>query len=241
MKLEILAFAAHPDDVELAASGTLLYHKSLGFKVGIVDLTAGELGTRGSEVIRATEAQNAGKVLGLDMRLNLGLSDGFFSNDKTSQLLVIELIRRFKPNYILANAPSDRHIDHGRAAKLVADAAFLSGLAKIKTRNPDGSKQEPWRPKLLLHYIQDNYIKPDVVFDISDWFALKMKSIHCYSSQFYDRDNESKEPETPISGKNFIDFIEARAREMGRIIGVEYGEGFVTSKPIGIKNINHLY
>jgi bacillithiol biosynthesis deacetylase BshB1 len=237
MKLDILAFAAHPDDVELAASGTVAAHIAKGYKVGIIDLTQGELGTRGNAALRAEESAKASELLGIHVRENLHMRDGFFLNDEVHQLKIIECIRAYQPEMVLCNAINDRHIDHGRAAKLVADACFLSGLRKIETKR-NGELQQAWRPKNVYHYIQDYYLKPDVVVDITPYFEQKMKSIKAYSSQFYNPD--ANEPETPISGSDFLHFIEARAREMGRIIGVTYAEGFNTARTPGVNDLFHL-
>ncbi len=237
MKLHILAFAAHPDDVELASSGTLLRHKAEGKKIGIVDLSRGELGTRGTPELRAVESAKASELLQLDYRANLGLADGFFSKNENSLKAIIQQLRHAQPDVVLANAVSDRHIDHGRAADLVADACFLSGLRKIETVF-EGKRQEPWRPKAVYHYIQDRYIHPSLVVDITPYWELKMASIKAYSSQFYNEN--SNEPQTPISSAEFIEFLEARAREMGRIIGVTYGEGFTTQRAVGVTDLTSL-
>jgi bacillithiol biosynthesis deacetylase BshB1 len=233
LKLDILAFAAHPDDVELACSGTLLHHIAVGKKVGIVDLTRGELGTRGTAELRDKEAEKSSKIMGIDARENLKLADGFFEDNKENQLKIIEMIRKYQPELVLANAITDRHIDHGRAAELVHNSCFLAGLSKISTGD-----LKAWRPKGVLHYIQDYYLKPDVVVDITPWFEKKKECIMAFSSQFYNP--ESKEPETPISGELFFKFLEARAREMGRLIGVEFGEGFVSKTPLSIKDLTGI-
>lgn len=238
-KIDILAFAAHPDDVELAASGTLLAHKALGYRIGIVDLTQGELGTRGSAKIREQEARKSSKILDLDYRQNLQLKDGFFEINETSIRKVITEIRRTKPTIVLANSLSDRHPDHGQAAQLVAKAFFLSGLKKIETF-VDKKKQEAYRPKHLLHYIQDHYLKPDLVFDITEFMDTKTESINAFSSQFYQEKVEDKEPKTPISGEDFQLFLSARARQFGRIIGTEFGEGFNCSTPLAVSNLFDL-
>lgn len=232
MKLDLLAFAAHPDDVELSCSGTMYLHKLKGYKTGIVDLTGGELGTRGSEEIRAKEATDSSKVLQLDVRLNLDLEDGFFENNKESILRIVYVLRKYQPEIVLCNAPSDRHPDHGRASKLVLRACFLSGLIKINT------DQDAWRPKNVYHYIQDNYLKPDFVVDISDVIAYRTEAIKCFKSQFWDEN--SLEPTTPISSKEFLEFVHARCVEMGRQIGVNYGEGFIKSRYLGVKNLFDL-
>ncbi|MCC6722020.1 MAG: bacillithiol biosynthesis deacetylase BshB1 [Bacteroidia bacterium] len=232
-KLDILAFGAHPDDVELGCSGTLFYHISKGMKIGIVDLTKGELGTRGSEQIRENEAATAKEIFGINVRENLNLGDGFFEINRQNELKVIEIIRKYKPDVVLAPAIEDRHIDHGRAAQLVHNSCFLAGLVKIKTTTDNA-----WRPKVVLHYIQGYYLKPDIIFDISDYFEDKMRCIKAYSSQFYNP--ESNEPETVLSGKEFFKFVEGRAIEMGRYIGSRYGEGFTKSKPLKLNNLNNL-
>lgn len=237
MKLDILAFAAHPDDIELAASGTVLRQLSLGNKVGIIDLTKGELGSRGSAEIRMKEVKVSNKILGITVRENLGFRDGFFVKDEKHLMKVIEMIRRYQPEIVLANAESDRHIDHGRAADLIHDACFLSGLVKIETKH-NGKRQEAWRPKAVYHYIQDHYTDPDIVVDITPFFKKKMESIKAFSSQFYNP--ESKEPDTPISSKDFLDFLEARSLQFGRSIGVRYGEGFTVKRPVGTKDLTLL-
>lgn len=239
LSIDILAFAAHPDDVELAASGTLLAHKALGHKIGIVDLTRGELGTRGSAKIRKAEAEKSSKILQLDYRNNIELKDGFFEINQESLCKVIIEIRLLKPTLVLANSLSDRHPDHGKAAKLVAEACFLAGLAKIETTY-QGNKQDPYRPNQLLHYIQDQYIIPDVVIDITKHMDVKTDSINAYSSQFYQEGKFDSQPSTPISGKNFKLFLDGRARQFGRIIGAEFGEGFNTSRPLAVTNLLNL-
>lgn len=228
INLDILAFGAHPDDVELSASGTLLRQQSLGYTIGIVDLTAGELGTRGTAETRAAEAAAASSVLGLSARENLGFADGFFANDKEHQLAIVKIIRKYRPRVVLANAISDRHPDHGRAAELVSRSCFLAGLRRIETRIED-EVQEPWRIEQLFHYIQDRHAKPDFVVDITPFWEVKMKAIRAFATQFHNPD--ATEPDTPISGKDFIHFLEARAREMGRISGVEFAEGFHAPRP----------
>ncbi len=237
MKLDILAFAAHPDDIELACSGTLIKQIKNGSKVGIIDLTEGELGSRGSRELRYKEAANATKVIGNVVRENLNLGDGFFEVDEKSMMKVIEMIRKYQPEIILCNAISDRHPDHARGSELVKRAAFLSGLVKIETC-VDGKPQEKWRPKQVFHYIQDEYIEPDFVIDITDEMESKMKSILAYSSQFFNP--ESKEPQTPISSQEFMDFLDGRARQFGRTIGAKYGEGFTSSNPISVKSLNDI-
>ncbi len=237
MKLDILAFAAHPDDIELACSGTLIKHIKNGSKVGIIDLSEGELGSRGSRELRYEEAANATKIIGNIVRENLNLGDGFFEVEEKSMMKVIEMIRKYQPDIILCNAISDRHPDHGRGSELVKRAAFLSGLLKIET-SIDGKSQEKWRPKQVFHYIQDEYIEPDFVIDISDEMEGKMKSILAYSSQFFNP--ESKEPQTPISSQEFMDFLDGRARQFGRTIGAKHGEGFTSSNPVSVKSLNDI-
>lgn len=235
LKLDILVLPVHPDDAELGCAGTILKEIALGKKVGIVDLTRGELGTRGSAEIRDHEAAESAKILGLTTRDNLSLPDGFFENKKEHQLKVIEAIRRFKPEIVITNAYHDRHPDHGRASDLVEDASFLSGLRKIETWY-DGKKQEEWRPNLVLHFIQDNYIKPDILVDVTSHWDKKIESIHAFGSQFYNPDWEN-EPQTYISSPDFIQVIEARAREFGKSIGVKYAEGFISRKILGVDNL----
>jgi N-acetylglucosamine malate deacetylase 1 len=238
-QIDILAFAAHPDDVELAASGTLLAHKALGKKIGIVDLTLGELGSRGSAEIRDQEASDSAKILGLDHRSNLALKDGFFEINEESLLKVIQVIRLLKPTLVLANSLSDRHPDHGRGAELVARACFLAGLKKIETTH-DGEVQKAHRPDQILHYIQDHYLAPDVVMDISQHMDAKMDSINAFSSQFHQTGEINEGPTTPISGEDFKQFLDGRARQFGRAINVEFGEGFNTSRPVAVKNLLDL-
>jgi N-acetylglucosamine malate deacetylase 1 len=237
MKIDILAFAAHPDDIELACSGTLIKQIKNGSKVGIIDLTEGELGSRGNRELRYQEAANANKIIGNVARENLNLGDGFFEINEQSLLRIIEMIRKYQPEIVLCNAINDRHPDHGRASELVKRAAFLSGLIKIETEL-NGKTQEKWRPKQVFHYIQDEYIEPDFVIDITDEMENKMKTILAYSSQFYNP--ESKEPKTPISSQEFMDFLDARARQFGRTIGVKYGEGFNSSGPISVKSLDNI-
>jgi len=238
MKLDILVLPVHPDDAELGCSGTILKEVALGRKVGIVDLTRGELGTRGSAEIRDKEAAASAKILGLAMRDNLGLPDGFFENNKPHQLKVIEAIRRFRPEIVITNAYHDRHPDHGRASDLVEDSAFLSGLRKIETF-VNGEKQEEWRPKLVLHFIQDNYIKPDILIDVTEYWDQKLESIHAFGSQFFNPEWEG-EPQTYISSPEFIQVIEARAREYGKSIGVKFAEGFISRKILGVNDLFDL-
>ena len=225
MKIDILAFGAHPDDVELSCGGTILKEIHNGKTVGIIDLTKGELGTRGTANTRATEASNAASILGVSFRKNMSFSDGFIVNDKAHQLEVIELIRHYQPDIVLCNAIDDRHIDHGAASKLVSDACFLSGLIKIKTKSISSEViQTPWRPKSIYHYIQWKPLTPDFVVDVSEYMDKKMEAVMAYSTQFYN--SKSKDPETPISSKNFVDSIRYRAADLGRLTGVAYAEGF---------------
>ena len=239
MKLDILCIAAHPDDVELGAGGTLLRYKNAGKKTGVVDLTKGELGTRGTAETRATEAADAAKILGLDARENLGIKDGFFKNDEEHQLKVIEIIRKYQPEIVITNAYHDRHPDHSRACDLVNDACFLSGLPKIKT-NLNGKEQEAWRPRLLLHFIQDNYIEPDVVIDITDFMEKKLESIRAYKTQFFVEGVNLDEPQTYISNPAFLDVIKGRASEFGKAIKVPYAEGFLSKKILGVDDLFSL-
>ena len=237
MKLDILAFGAHPDDIELGCGGTIAKEITNGKKVGVVDLTRGELGTRGTAKTREEEAFNAAKILGLSMRTNLGFSDGFFVNDQKHQLSIIKMIRKYRPEIILCNAIDDRHIDHGKGSKLVSDACFLSGLIKIETK-VEGVIQEPWRPKYVYHYIQWKNIEPDFVVDISGFINKKMDSVLAYKTQFFD--SNSTEPETPISSKNFTDSIIYRSRDLGRLIGVEHAEGFTVERYVAVGSLFDL-
>jgi len=227
MKLDILAIGAHPDDVELGCGATLAKEIANGKKVGILDLTRGELGTRGSAEIRDEEAAAAAKILGVAVRENLALADGFFVNDKESQLKIIEVIRKYQPEIVLCNAITDRHIDHGKGSKLASDACFLSGLKKIET-TVDGKSQEKWRPKTVYHYIQWQHIEPDVVVDVSGFIEKKCEAVFAYSSQFHDPNN--KDGDTPISSETFKESINYRSRDLGRLIGTEYGEGFTVER-----------
>lgn len=237
-KLDILAIGAHPDDVELSAAGTLLKEASKGKKIGIVDLTQGELGTRGSAELRLVEAAKAAKILGLSARENLGMKDGFFQINEENLKKIATVLRKYQPEIVLANAPSDRHPDHGRGGKLIADACFYSGLRKMIT-TLDGVEQEPWRPKVVYHYIQDYFIEPDFVVDISEFKNQKMQAIKAFDSQFYSP--TSQEPESPIAVKNFFEFLEGRMTTMGRYIGAEFGEGYVKSRPLGVENLGDLF
>lgn len=235
MKLDILAFGAHPDDVELGCGGTIAKEVSLGKKVGIVDLTQGELGTRGTVELRDKEAKAAAEILGVSIRENLNFRDGFLVNDETHQLKIIEVIRKYKPEIILCNALYDRHIDHGKANKLVSDACFLSGLRKIETFF-DGKIQEAFRPKQVFHYIQWKPITPNFYVDISDFIDIKMDAVKAYKSQFYNP--EANEPSTPISSKNFLDSITYRAADFGRLTGVDFAEGFTTNDYLLINSLD---
>ncbi len=237
MKLDILVFGAHPDDIELSCGGTLLKHIQQGKKIGLVDLTKGELGTRGSGEIRMSEAAAAAKLMGASVREQLNFADGFFENDREHQLKVVELIRKYQPEIILCNSITDRHPDHGRGSKLVSDAAFLAGLSKVTTAS-DGKNQEKWKTKAVYHYIQDHHIKPDFVVDISDFMEKKMEVIKAYRSQFHNPD--SKEPATAISSKEFLDFLYGRAMETGRYIHVHYAEGFTAEHVPGINSLFDL-
>lgn len=239
MKLDILAIGAHPDDVELGCGATLAKEVANGKKVGIIDLTRGELGTRGTAETRDTEAADAAKILNVAMRTNMEFADGFFINDKLHQLELIKEIRKYRPEIVLCNAIEDRHIDHGKGSQLVSDACFLSGLRKIDTKHDDGDEwQSPWRPKAVYHYIQWRDLQPDIVVDVTGYMDQKMKAVHAYKTQFFDPD--SKEPETPISSKNFTDSIAYRARNLGRLIGVEYAEGFTVERYPAVESLFHL-
>lgn len=237
MKLDILAIGSHPDDVELGCSGTIAKEVHRGKKVGIIDLSRGELGTRGTALTREKEAQDAAKILGIAVRENLEFADGFFENDKQHQLEVIKIIRKYQPDIVLCNAIDDRHIDHARGSQLVSDACFLSGLMKIETEL-EGKNQEHWRPKQVYHFIQWKHIEPDFVVDITGFMATKMKAVLAYKTQFYDAN--SKLPETPISSKNFTDSVDYRARDLGRIIGVEHAEGFTAERYVGVDSLFDL-
>lgn len=237
MKLDILVFAAHPDDAELACSGTIISHVKKGKKIGIVDLTMGEMGTRGTPEIRMQEANASAKILGVSVRLNLRFSDVFFENDKQHQLEVVKMIRKFKPEIVLANAIEDRHPDHPKGAQLVKQACFMSGLRMLETKL-DNETQEAWRPKTIYHYIQSNFIEPDLVVDVSDHWEQRMESVKAFKSQFFDPN--SKEPETFISSSQFMDLLSARATEFGKSIGVKYGEGFTKDRRFGVRDLFDL-
>ncbi|RAJ06916.1 bacillithiol biosynthesis deacetylase BshB1 [Chitinophaga skermanii] len=237
MKLDILAIAAHPDDVELGCSGTLLSHAAKGMKVGIVDLTQGELGTRGTPEGRLIEAQDAAKLMGVTVRENLGLKDGFFRNETEEQLAIIRMIRKYQPEIVLANAIDDRHPDHGKGAKLIADACFLAGLRKIETEI-DGVPQAAYRPKNVFHMIQDRFIQPDFVVDITGFMDQKIEAIKAFKSQFLAA--QDNEPQTYISSPEFFDSVIYRAKMLGKMVGVEYAEGYTSAKMIGVTNMMDL-
>ena len=234
MKLDILVFSVHPDDAELACAGTILKHIAAGKQVGIVDLTRGELGTRGSAEIRDQEAIASARILGLQFRENLGMKDGFFRNDEEHQIKIIEMIRKYQPEIVLSNALYDRHPDHGRAGDLIFDASFLSGLTKVKTFYND-TDQQAWRPRMILQYIQDRYIEPDILIDVTDFWDKKMDAIKAFSTQFFNSDIEGEN--TYISSPEFLMVIEARAREFGKYIGSTYAEGFTSRKYLGVDNL----
>ena len=240
MKLDILAITAHPDDVELCCSGTLLAQMALGKKVGIVDLTRGELGTRGTPEGRIQEALNAAGILNIDVRENVGIADGFFKNDEEHQKRIIPFIRKYQPDIVITNAINDRHPDHGRGAQLVADSCFYSGLRMVETFDQDGNAQQAWRPKNVFHSIQDRYIQPDFIVDITDFHYQKIQAIRAFKSQFFDPDYNasSGEPQSYISSPEFLNFIIARAQEMGHAIGVQYGEGFTSYRKLGVRDIS---
>ena len=237
MKLDILAIGSHPDDVELGCGATIAKEISRGKNIGIIDLTRGELGTRGSAELRAREAEASAKILGVSVRENMGFADGFFVNDKQHQLELIKMIRKYKPDIVLCNAVTDRHIDHGKGSSLVSDACFLSGLLKIETRL-SAVQQAPWRPKHVYHYIQWKNLTPDFVVDVSGYIEKKREALMAYSSQFYDP--ESKEAETPISSKNFLDSITYRAQDLGRLIGTAHAEGFTTERYVAVDTLDNL-
>ena len=238
MKLDILAIGIHPDDVELSCSGTLLSHIAMGNKVGILDMTHGELGTRGTPALRLQEAAEAAKIMGASIRETLDLKDGLFSNTTENKLKIIQVIRKYQPEIVLANAIEDRHPDHGRAAKMTSEACFLSGLLKIPTTDKEGIAQQHWRPKAVYHYIQDYTLQPNFVVDITGFIDRKMECIMAFKSQFYNPD--SNELITPIATKDFLESVKAKNRVHGRFIGVEFGEGFNLPRPVGVNNLFHL-
>ena len=237
MKLDILAFGAHPDDVELGCSGTILKEIALGKKIGIIDLTRGELGTRGSAEIRDQEANAAAAILGVSVRENLEMRDGFFVNDEAHQLKIIEMIRKYQPEIVLCNAIDDRHIDHAKGSQLVSDACFLSGLMKIETLS-NNEPQRAWRPKQVYHYIQWKNIEPDFVVDITGFVEKKTEAILAYKSQFYDPN--SNEPESPITSKNFLESLNYRSRDLGRLVGLDHAEGFTVERYLAINSLGDL-
>lgn len=238
MKLDLLAFGSHPDDVELGCSGTLLNEVKRGKKVGIIDLTQGELGTRGTIETRYREAAQAAKIMGIVVRENLKMRDGFFVNDEAHQMQVIQVLRKYQPEIVIGNILEDRHPDHGKGGWLLYDACFFSGLRQIKTTDENGKGQQHWRPKLLLHYIQDRFYEPDIILDVSDVWEERMQAIRAYTTQFYDPN--SKEPQSYLSNPEFMEALSARARLLGKRIGVKYAEGFLSKKNIGIKNLDCL-
>jgi N-acetylglucosamine malate deacetylase 1 len=240
MKLDLLAFAVHPDDAELSCSGVLLSEKLKGKKTGIVDLTQGELGTRGTAETRKQEAAASAAILQLDVRVNLGMADGFFKNDETNQRKIITALRTYQPEIILCNAPEDRHPDHGRSSQLLEDAAFLAGLRKIETFDEQGNLQQIWRPKYVFNYIQDRYLQPDFVIDISHVMDKKIEAIQAFSTQFFSQAADNEEPQTYISTPDFLDSVIYRSKMMGKMIGVKYGEGFISKKMIGLNSFDAL-
>jgi bacillithiol biosynthesis deacetylase BshB1 len=237
MKLDILAFGAHPDDVELGCGGTIAKEISLGKKVGIIDLTRGELGTRGTVEIRNQEAAAAAKILGVSIRENLDMRDGFFVNDEAHQLKIIKMIRKYQPEIVICNAIDDRHIDHPKGSQLVSDACFLSGLIRVET-DIDGNQQGAWRPKLVYHYMQWKNLKPDFVVDITGFNKKRVEAVLAYSSQFYDPN--SNEPETPIASKNFLESLNYRAQDLGRLIGTDFAEGFTVERCLAVNSLSNL-
>ncbi|TDB66944.1 bacillithiol biosynthesis deacetylase BshB1 [Arundinibacter roseus] len=240
MKLDILAIAAHPDDVELSCSGTLMAQIALGKKVGILDLTHGELGTRGTPALRLLEAEAAAKIMGVSVRENAGIPDGFFQNNEDTQKILIHYLRKYQPDIVLANAVDDRHPDHGRGAQLIHESCFYSGLRRVETFDADGSPQKEWRPRQVFHAIQDKYINPDFVVDITPYWEKKKEAMLAFQSQFFvpSYQTQSDEPQSYISSPEFLDFIKARAEEMGHAIGVKYGEGFTSKRRLGVTDIS---
>ncbi|MGN6295451.1 MAG: bacillithiol biosynthesis deacetylase BshB1 [Ginsengibacter sp.] len=239
MKLDLLAFGVHPDDIELSCAGTLLVEKNNLKKIGIVDLTRGELGTRGTAETREEEAKSSAEILGVEVRENLDMADAFFKNDEINQRKIIAVLRKYQPEIVLCNAVEDRHPDHGRAARLVSDSCFLSGLRKIETSD-SGVSQEIWKPKLILNYIQDFYMKPDFVVDISDVIEKKLEAIRAFKTQFFNGQGNDSEPVTYISTPEFLESIINRSKMFGKMIGVKHAEGFVSKKMVGIKTLDAL-
>ncbi|WP_121356021.1 bacillithiol biosynthesis deacetylase BshB1 [Flavisolibacter nicotianae] len=238
MKLDILAIGSHPDDVELGCSGTLINEIKRGKKVGIIDLTQGELGTRGTIETRYQEAADSAKIMGVAVRENLKMRDGFFRNDEAHQMQLIKVIRQYQPEIVIGNILEDRHPDHGRAGWLIYDACFFSGLRQIKTVGDNGEEQEKWRPKMLLHYIQDRFYEPDIIIDVSDVWEQRMETVKAFRTQFLP--DGSNDPQTYISSPEFMEALTARARSLGKRIGVKYGEGFVSKKNIGLRDLDSL-
>ena len=240
MKLDVLAIGVHPDDVELGCSGTLIKEIARGKKAGIVDLTQGELGTRGTIESRYQEAAHAAQIIGVSVRENLKMRDGFFKNDEAHQLQLIQVLRKYRPEVVIGNILEDRHPDHGRAGQLIYDACFLSGLKQVKTSGEDGSEQDRWRPKYLLHYLQDRFHEPDIIIDISDVWEQRLESIKAYKTQFHNPSDNTQEPQTYISSPQFLESVIARARLLGKRIGVQFAEGYTSQKSIGINNLDAL-
>ena len=238
MKLDVLAIGSHPDDVELGCSGTLIKEIKRGKKVGIIDLTQGEMGTRGTIETRFQEATDAGKIIGVSIRENLKMRDGFFQNNEEHQLKLVPIIRKYKPEIVIGNILEDRHPDHGRGGWLIYDSCFLSGLRQVKTKDENGNEQEKWRPKMLLHYIQDRFYEPNIIIDVTDVWEQRLQSVKAYKTQFFNPD--LNEPQSYISNPDFLDSITSRARLLGKRIGVKYAEGFISKKSIGIQNLDSL-
>ena len=238
MKLDVLAIGSHPDDVELGCSGTLIKEIKRGKKVGIIDLTQGEMGTRGTVETRYQEAADAGKIIGVSIRENLKMRDGFFQNDEDHQRKLVAVIRKYKPEIVIGNILEDRHPDHGRAGWLIYDSCFLSGLRQVKTTDENGKDQEKWRPKMLLHYIQDRFYEPDIIIDVSEVWEQRLESVKAFKTQFFNPD--LNEPQSYISSPEFLESITSRARLLGKRIGVKFAEGFISKKSIGIQNLDAL-
>lgn len=238
MKLDVLAIGAHPDDVELGCSGTLIGEVKRGKKVGVVDLTQGELGTRGTVETRYREASEAARIMGVSVRENLKMRDGFFVNDEDHQLQLISILRKYQPEIVIGNILEDRHPDHGKAGNLIYDACFLSGLTQVKTKDEKGTEQEKWRPKYLLHYIQDRFYEPDIIIDVTEVWEQRMEAVKAYTTQFHS--HQGSEPQTYISSPEFMDAIISRARLLGKRIGVQFAEGFISKKNIGLRNLDAL-